>query len=53
VSYRGFNKFVVTVGANNALDTPPPRSFAASEGYDNLTHNAEGRFVWVRLSRDW
>jgi iron complex outermembrane receptor protein len=53
VAYRGFNKFVVTVGVNNVLDTPPPRSYAASEGYDNLTHNAEGRFVYLRLSRDW
>ncbi len=53
IAYRGFQKYVITVGANNVLDTMPPRSYAASEGYDNLTHNAEGRFVYLRISRDW
>jgi iron complex outermembrane receptor protein len=53
VTFRGFNKYAVTVGANNVLDTPPPRSFNAQEGYDNLTHSADGRFVYVRISRDW
>jgi hypothetical protein len=53
IAYRGFRKFVITVGANNVLDTPPPRSYALSEGYDNLTHTAEGRFVYLQVSRDW
>ncbi len=53
VSYRGFQKYVITVGANNVLDTEPPRSYASSEGYDNLTHSGEGRFVYLRISRDW
>jgi iron complex outermembrane receptor protein len=53
IAYRGFNKYLITVGANNVLDTPPSRSYFAQEGYDNLTHSADGRFVYVRISRDW
>jgi iron complex outermembrane receptor protein len=53
ISYRGFHKYLVTLGARNVFDNQPEQSYGASEGYDNLTHNAEGRFVYLRISRDW
>ena len=53
VSYKGFRGYSITVGANNVLDTPPPRSYTQNTGYDNLTQSGVGRFVFLRLSRDF
>lgn len=53
VSYRGWKGYTIALGTNNVLDTSPPVTFTQPEGYDNLTHSAEGRYVYLRISRDW
>jgi outer membrane receptor protein involved in Fe transport len=53
ISYKAQGGYTITVGANNVLDTDPPRSFTQNTGYDNLTHSGVGRFVYMRLTKDF
>ncbi|WP_438480430.1 TonB-dependent receptor domain-containing protein [Oleiharenicola lentus] len=55
VTYRLSERYAFTLGANNVLDTDPPRAYTSttSTGYDNLTHSGEGRFVFVKVTLDF
>ncbi|MBI3887280.1 MAG: TonB-dependent receptor [Opitutae bacterium] len=53
ISYRGFRGYTLTAGATNVLDTPAPRSYTASTGYDNLIYDGVGRRVFLKLSKDF
>ncbi len=53
VRWRGFKPFTFKVGARNVFDTPPPRSYRESTGYDNLVGSGEGRFVYVEIGVDF
>jgi len=37
------------------LDTDPPRAYTSTttSGYDNLTYSGEGRYVYLKVSRDF
>ena len=43
----------ITVGANNVLDRDPPFNGYDLEGYDTGTYSGLGRFVYVRLEKDF
>ena len=53
VSYRGLWDTKITVGANNVLDRDPPFNGYDLEGYDTGTYSGLGRFVYVRLEKDF
>jgi iron complex outermembrane recepter protein len=53
VFYRGFFGTKITVGVNNVFDRPAPFAFNRTEQYDLLQVNNEGRFGYVRVSRDF
>lgn len=53
ISYKGFAGYTITVGANNVLDTPPPQSYTQNTGYDNLTQDGTGRFVFLKIRKDF
>jgi iron complex outermembrane recepter protein len=55
VSYRGFQKLTISVGANNVFDNrPPPNGFLAT-GYDDRTYGPGvlGLNYFVRLRKDF
>ena len=43
----------ITVGANNVFDRDPPHALAKAELYDNLQVSGEGRFVFIRVSKEY
>ena len=43
--------FKATVGVLNVADTAPPFSDGESEGYDFVTHDPRGRFVYLEVSK--
>jgi iron complex outermembrane recepter protein len=53
VYYRGLFGTKITVGVNNVFDRQPPFAFNRSEQYDLLQVSNEGRFGFVRVSRDF
>ena len=48
VSYFGFGNAKITIGANNLLDEEPPFATTTFMGYDQQTHSAQGRFVYLK-----
>jgi iron complex outermembrane receptor protein len=53
VSYRGFGRSTITVGARNALDTTPPIDPSDSKLFNENVNHVEPLFVYVRWSKDW
>ncbi len=53
VSYRGLFGTKITVGVNNVLDRNPPLALNRSEQYDLLQVSNEGRFAFVRVSKEF
>lgn len=53
VSYNTPWKMRITLGANNVFDRAPPYAFGKNELYDNLQTSGEGRFVFVRVTRNF
>jgi iron complex outermembrane recepter protein len=50
VTYIGFDKWSLTVGANNMLNEEPPFSGADFMGYDQSTHSAVGALWYAKAS---
>ena len=50
-SYEFPHQFKATVGVLNVADTAPPFSDSESDGYDFVTHDPRGRFVYVALTK--
>ena len=50
-SYEFPHQFKTTVGVLNVADTAPPFSDGESEGYDFVTHDPRGRFVYLEISK--
>lgn len=53
VSYRLGAATKLTLGARNVFDRAPPLALGKPEMYDNLQSTGEGRFVYLRISRDF
>jgi iron complex outermembrane recepter protein len=53
ISYAGWFGAKVTLGANNVFDRDPPLALGKVELYDHLQVSGEGRFVFVRVSKDF
>lgn len=53
VSYKGFWDTKITVGASNVFDRDPPFNGYDLEAYDTGTYSGLGRFVYVRLEKDF
>lgn len=53
LSYTGPWRTKFTLGARNVFDRDPPLALAAPELYDNLQVSGEGRFVFVRVSKEF
>ena len=51
VSHEFPHGFRATVGVLNVADTAPPFSDGESEGYDFVTHDPRGRFVYLELTK--
>jgi iron complex outermembrane recepter protein len=50
VTYLGFDKWSLTLGANNILNEDPPFSGADFMGYDQSTHSAVGALWYAKAS---
>jgi len=50
MSYHGLAKTKITVGVNNLLDKEPPFASTVFMGYDQQTHSAQGRFVYLKAT---
>ncbi|MBB1269100.1 TonB-dependent siderophore receptor [Shewanella sp. SR44-3] len=50
VTYIGFDKWSLTLGANNMLNEEPPFSAADFMGYDQSTHSAVGALWYAKAS---
>ncbi len=50
VSYLGFDKISLTLGATNLFDEEPPFSYHDFMGYVNDVHSAQGRFVYLKAT---
>jgi outer membrane receptor protein involved in Fe transport len=53
VSYSGLWGTKITVGVNNVFNRNPPYAFNRSEQYDLLQVSNEGRFGFVRVSKEF
>ncbi|PTX91506.1 TonB-dependent receptor [Opitutus sp. ER46] len=53
VSYTGFGRTKITLGARNVFDRNPPFDSSASTGWDSDIHESEKQFVYLRVSKDW
>lgn len=53
VAYSGLWDTTVTVGVRNVFDSAPPVDLGDVTNVNNSIHNAEPRFVYVRLSKEW
>lgn len=53
VNYDGLWGTKITLGANNVFDRDPPHAFNQSQQYDNLQVSGEGRFVYIRISKEY
>ncbi len=53
VSYSGFARTKVTVGARNVFDRDPPFDRHSSTAWNDNIHNPQKAFVYVRLEREW
>jgi hypothetical protein len=53
ISYSGFFKTKITVGARNVFDRDPPFDPHTSTGWNSDISNPEKVFVYVRLSREF
>jgi outer membrane receptor protein involved in Fe transport len=51
VSHEFPHGFKATVGVLNIADTAPPFSDGESEGYDWVTHDPRGRFVYLEVTK--
>jgi iron complex outermembrane receptor protein len=52
VSFEGPWRTKFTLGARNVFDRDPPHALGKTELYDNLQTTGEGRFVFVRVSKE-
>ena len=50
VSYIGFDKLTLTVGATNLFNEEPPFSYADFMGFAPTVHSGQGRFSYVQAS---
>jgi len=53
VSYKGFGKSTITLGARNILDTTPPVDPSDSKLLNENVNLVEPLFLYVRWSKDW
>ena len=53
VSYSGWGKAKITLGARNVFNANPPFDRQSATGWDSDIHNAEKAFLYVRLEREW
>lgn len=53
ISYRLGSATKLTLGARNVFDRDPPHAFNKPEQYDNLQVTGEGRFVFLRVTREF
>ncbi|MEO7411956.1 MAG: TonB-dependent receptor [Opitutaceae bacterium] len=53
LTWRAGNATRITLGARNVFDRAPPLALSKPEQYDNAVVSGEGRFVFLRLSRDF
>jgi iron complex outermembrane recepter protein len=53
LGYRFGSTTKVTLGARNVFDRDPPHALNKPEEYDNGVTTGEGRFVFLRVSRDF
>jgi iron complex outermembrane recepter protein len=53
VSYRLGRATKLTLGARNVFDRDPPLALNKPELYDNLQVSGEGRFVFLRVTREF
>lgn len=53
VSYRLSGVTKLTLGARDVFDRGPPHAFNKPEQYDNLQVTGEGRFVFLRVTREF
>ncbi len=50
ISYHGIKQTKLTLGANNLLDEEPPFGATTFMGYDQQTHSAQGRFLYLKAT---
>ena len=53
ISYAGFFDTKITVGARNIFDRDPPFDPHSATGWNADIHNADKRFVYLRVSREF
>lgn len=53
VSYSGFWDTTVTVGMRNMFNEAPPIDLGDVTNVNNSLHDAEPRFLYMRVSKDW
>jgi len=50
MSFHGLTKTKLTLGVNNLLNQEPPFASTVFMGYDQQTHSAQGRFVYLKAT---
>ena len=53
ISYRGYKKLTISVGARNVFNTDPPFDEHSSTGYNNDVSNPEKAFVYLRVAKNF
>ena len=53
ISYSGWARTKITLGARNVFDCDPPFDPHSSTGWNANIHNPEKAFVYARIEREW